>query len=39
MQYKSGFGGGPTYVILWLIDLFVMRDLFILLSDMHAIIS
>ena len=38
MQYKSGFGGGPTYVIsLWLIDclfdLIAIID-FILLYDM-----
>ena len=39
MKDKLGFGGGPTYVILWSIDLFVTRDLVILLSDMHAIIS
>ena len=38
MQNKSGFGGGPTYVILWLIDLFVTHNWFIPLYDMHVII-
>ena len=42
MQDRSGFGGGPTYMILWLIDLFidlfVTRDWFIPLYDMHVII-
>ena len=42
MQDQSGFGRGPTYVILWLIDLFidlfVTRDWFIPLYDMHVII-
>ena len=43
MQYKSGFGEGPTYVIsLWLIDclfdLIAMHDWFILLYDMLKII-
>ena len=37
-----GFGGGPTYVtdrlIDRLIDLIITHDLFIMLSDMHAII-
>ena len=43
MQNKSGFGGGPTYVIDrlidWLIDLIVIHIWFILLYDMLEIIS
>ena len=43
MQDRLGFGGGPTRVILWLIDwlvdLIVIHVWFILLYDLLEIIS